>query len=224
MRQRTLDHGSGRECESENARQSGGGDHTATQSASNGLAERAIRTVGEQLRTLQHDTQNRHKTRNTLDSAIWPCMVRCAGFCVTRYARGAGGITPFRAAYDREYTQEIVPFQKLSCSRSSHQNIVDFRRERDSIRRTQRGTRTVRTLEPTKRSETSLLLKIQGSTLGLGTERTATWETQETPATSTSLTTSSRIPDRRQVKQFKRQFFLVVIISTSSEWNSATRD
>ena len=29
-RQRTLDHGSGRESESENARQSGGGDNTAT--------------------------------------------------------------------------------------------------------------------------------------------------------------------------------------------------
>ena len=36
-------------------------------SASHGLAERAIRTIGEQLRTLRYDTQNRYKTRITLD-------------------------------------------------------------------------------------------------------------------------------------------------------------
>ena len=39
------------------------------------------------------------------------------------------------------------------------------------------GARTIRRLEPTKRSETSLLLEIQGVFLGLGTERTASWET-----------------------------------------------
>ena len=31
-------------------------------------------------------------------------------FCAARYARGAGGITLFRAASDRDYLQEIVPF------------------------------------------------------------------------------------------------------------------
>ena len=36
-------------------------------------------------------------------------MVRYFGFCFTRYERGAGGITPFRAACDRDNTQEIVP-------------------------------------------------------------------------------------------------------------------
>ena len=76
-------------------------------SASNGLAARASRTIGEQLRTLRHDTQNRYKTRITPGSVTWPWVVRHAGFCVTRYARGAGGTTPFRAAYDRDYTQEI---------------------------------------------------------------------------------------------------------------------
>ena len=34
-------------------------------------------------------------------------------FCVTRYARGAGGITPFRAAYDRDYTKEILPLAEI---------------------------------------------------------------------------------------------------------------
>ena len=34
------------------------------------------------------------------------------------------------------------------------------------------------------------------SALGPGTKRTASWETQETPDTCTSLTTSPRKPDR----------------------------
>ena len=75
---------------------------TRYSSASNGLAERAIRTTGEQLRTLRYDTQNCYKTRITLESTVWPWLVEHAGFCVTRYTRGAGGITPFRAAYDRD--------------------------------------------------------------------------------------------------------------------------
>ena len=69
-------------------------------SSSNGLAERAIQKIGEQLRTRRYDMQNRCKTRITLESTGWPWLVRHARFCVTRYVRGAGGITPFRAAYD----------------------------------------------------------------------------------------------------------------------------
>ena len=56
-------------------------------SASNGFTERPIRTTGEPF----------------------AMTLRNCGFCVTRYARGAGGITSFRAAYDRDYTREIVP-------------------------------------------------------------------------------------------------------------------
>ena len=77
--------------------------------ASNGLAERVIRTIGEQLRTLRYSTQDRYKTRITLVSTFCPWPVKHAEFCVTRYARRAGGITPFRAANDRDYTQKIVP-------------------------------------------------------------------------------------------------------------------
>ena len=36
-------------------------------------------------------------------------MVRYAGFLFTRYGRGAGDITPFREAFDRDYTKEIAP-------------------------------------------------------------------------------------------------------------------
>ena len=52
----------------------------------------------------------RRESLQNRQSAVCPWMVRHAGFCVTRRACGAGGITPFRAAYDRDHTQEIVPF------------------------------------------------------------------------------------------------------------------
>ena len=49
-------------------------------SSASSLAERDIRTIGEQLRTLRYDTQNRHKTRSTADPVIWPWVVGYAGF------------------------------------------------------------------------------------------------------------------------------------------------
>ena len=58
------------------------------------------------------------------------------------------------------------------------------------------GARTIRRLEPTKRSETSLFLEIQRSTLGPDTRRTASWERQATSDTCTSPTTSPRRPGR----------------------------
>ena len=54
--QRTLDHGGGRDSESENARQSGGGDFTATiQRATASQNEQAGHLVNK-LRTLRYDT------------------------------------------------------------------------------------------------------------------------------------------------------------------------
>ena len=61
------------------------------------------------------------------------------------------------------------------------------------------------------------------STLGPGTKRTPSWETQETSDTCTSPTSSPQRPDRQQIKQFKRQH-IFVINNASSGRNSATRD
>ena len=109
MRQRTLDHGGGGESEGETAGHSGGGDVTATQ-----LSEQRPRRTGNSCtsRTTKNSSicRIRYKHARYAKLDIWPCMVRYAGFCVTRYARGAGCITPFRAAYDRDDTHEIVPF------------------------------------------------------------------------------------------------------------------
>ena len=66
-------------------------------SASTGLAERAVRAIGEQVRTLRYDAQDRYKTLITPSSPVWPWLVRHAGFNITRYSHRAGGATPFRA-------------------------------------------------------------------------------------------------------------------------------
>ena len=83
--------------------------------------------------------------------------------------------------------KRLFRLQRLSRSRSWHQNVVDCHEEKDSTKETLRGpkgsgqvsqrqppstslgpksgtmgARTIRWLEPTKRSETSLLLEIQG--------------------------------------------------------------
>ena len=153
---------------------SGGGDFTATQ-------------LSEQLMTLRYDTQTRYNSKIKPNSAIWPWMVRYSGFCVTRYARGAGGITPFRAAYDRDLTQETVPFADtilLNILAQEHRGLSSGKRLHKGDTAWDRGiwlgksvttpehivwpkngamgTRTIRRLEPTKRSEHSLLLEVQG--------------------------------------------------------------
>ena len=102
---------------------------TATQRATvsrNG----ATRTIGERPRTLRYDTQNHDKTRVTPSSAIWPWMHIFSGFCVTRYARGAVGITQFRAAFDRDYTKESVPLVETILFKI----IVDCRLGGDSTK------------------------------------------------------------------------------------------
>ena len=157
-------------------------------SASNGLAERAIRTNREQLRTLRYDTQNRDRTRIAPDSVIWPWMVRYAGFSVARYARGTGGITLFRVVSDRDYTQVVAPFAETALFKilaRGHRGLSSGKRliketlcgtkgtwfgksetNPEHVVATKNGAmeaRTIRRLEPTRRSETVLVLKIQGA-------------------------------------------------------------
>ena len=91
------------------------GESTATQ-----LSEQRPGTTG--------NSDNRRTTENS--SAVTkrePRQTRQSGHgCVdildfvTRRTRGAGGITPFRAAYDREYTQETVPLAEAILFKTKH--------------------------------------------------------------------------------------------------------
>ena len=113
-------------------------------------------------------------------------MVRYAGFCVTRYARGAGGITSFRAAYNRDLPQDTVSFAEpvlfkilapehrgLSSGKTLHKGDTAWEKgiwfgksqtnpeHMVGIKSGAMGARMIRRLEPTKLSETSFLLEIQ---------------------------------------------------------------
>ena len=118
--------------------------------------------------------------------------------------------------------KNLFRLQKLSCSRSWHQSIVDSRRERDSIKDEKKGiwlgksgtnpehivgtkngamaARSIRRLEPTNRTETSLLLEIQGVPWDLvpNAPRRGRRKGHPTPA-------SPRRPDRRKTRPPKRQ-------------------
>ena len=185
--------------------------------ASKGFAERTVPTIGEQLRTLRYDAQKTYKARITLESAIWSWMVGYAGFCVTRYARETGCITPFRAAYDRDYTQKTVPFAETILFKilvPEHRGLSSGKRLRKGhaawdkgiwlgksetnfehfagTKHGAMGARTIRWLEPTKRSDTSLLIEEQGVPWDLVPNAPRCGRTQETPDTCTSFTTSPR--------------------------------
>ena len=129
--------------------------------------------------------------------------------------------------------KNLLRLQKLSCSRSWHQSIVDCRRETDSTKETLRGKnriwldksemshqhivgtkngatgREIRRLEPTRRPETSLLLEIQGVPWDLvpNAPRRGRREIHPTPAPSCRQSTETR-----QIRPLKRQHIFVVII------------
>ena len=155
-------------------------------SASNGLAERSIWTVGEQPRTLRYDTQNRYKTRITLDSVIWPWIVR---WILCREMRTWSGLASHRSG---QRMTEITRKRLFRLWRLSCQNIVDCHQERDSLRRhcVGQGSGLVsqrQTLEHVvgTKSENNpkvgtdetfrnfIVVRDAGSALGLGTQRTA---------------------------------------------------
>ena len=163
-------------------------------SASNRLAERAIRTIGEQLRTIRCVTQNWYKTNVTPSSALWSRMVGYSVFCVTRYSRGAGGITPFRATYDRDYTQEIVPLaenQDLG-TRTPWIVVAKVTTLSTPLGRGVMGVRTIRRRNVQNPHSYSRYK-----------EYLETWYRTHQSWESTSLATSPRKPYRRQIKQFK---------------------
>ena len=191
-------------------------------SASKGLAERAIRTIGEQLRTLRYDAENRYKTQITPESTVCHGWLD-AGFCVTRCARGGGGITPFRAAHDRDYTQELAPFAEtvlFKIMAPEHRGLSSGNRlhkggksriwlDKSEMPKNGATKQKIQRLEPTKRLETSLLLEIQEVPWDLvpNAPRRGRRKIHPTPAPSCRQSTETR-----QIRPLKRQHIFVVII------------
>ena len=79
-------------------------------SQSNGAAERALRRVVDQVRTLRSDVEARYAARLTPDHVIFPWLVRQSAFLVSRFAVKTNGSTAYRDVFDSGFTQEVVPF------------------------------------------------------------------------------------------------------------------
>ena len=79
-------------------------------SASNGAAERAIRSVDDEARTLRYDVEDRYGIKLTPDSVLWPWVVRHAAFLTARFAKRGSGTTSYQGAYGHSYTGELCPF------------------------------------------------------------------------------------------------------------------
>ena len=115
-----------------------------------------------------------------------------------RYARGAVGITPFMAAHDRDYTQELVPFVETVLFMIVAPETLRGKKESGwaGQRRTPSTSLRPRMLQwgeihPKIGADETLRNVIVAqdtrSALGRGTKRTASWETQETSDTCTVL-------------------------------------
>ena len=62
-------------------------------SSSNGAAERAIRTLNEQLKTMRYDLEGRYGIRITPNSTVWLWMVRHAASSVNRGKKDEEGLS-----------------------------------------------------------------------------------------------------------------------------------
>ena len=76
----------------------------------NGEVERAIQTVQGQVRTLKSALEARYRTTMGQDWSVLPWMVRHAGNSISRYLKGADGLTAYRRLKGREFKKEAAEF------------------------------------------------------------------------------------------------------------------
>ena len=65
-----------------------------------GSAERAIRTLEEQVKVLHLDFEKISGTKLLANSCLWPWMIRHAGWLDARFRVKTNGATPYQDAYD----------------------------------------------------------------------------------------------------------------------------
>ena len=76
-------------------------------------AERAIRTLEEQVKVLHLDFEKRSGTELLANSCSWPWLTRHAGWLDARLRVKTNGATPYQDAYDSTYSSELLPFGEL---------------------------------------------------------------------------------------------------------------
>merc|ERR1712194_690774 len=82
-------------------------------SQSLGGAERAVRTVKEQFRTLRYQLETKACMKITPDMPIWAWIGRRAAWLLSRYAVRPSGRTAYEETFDSSYASEIGVFGEI---------------------------------------------------------------------------------------------------------------
>ena len=69
-------------------------------------AERAIRSVEDQVRVLRLDVEARYGIQVSANMSLWPWIARHAGWLLTRCKIKGNGCTPYQDAYGTKYSGE----------------------------------------------------------------------------------------------------------------------
>ena len=72
------------------------------------LAERAIRSVEDQVRVLRLDIEARYGISLNANMSLWPWIARHAGWLLTRCKIKGNGCAPYQDAYGTEYSEEML--------------------------------------------------------------------------------------------------------------------
>ena len=161
---------------------------TPKHSSASNPAERAIQAVEEKSRTIRADCQMRFGNGETFgaDKPIWACLLRHAGWQISRYKPKGNGMTAYKQANGEHYTHEVVPVAEvvlvwvpkpthrvLQCGKRWHKGDALFikgvwvgRSEKsdEHIVLTPVGcvfSRTIRRLEPSRRHDAGFLGKVK---------------------------------------------------------------
>ena len=73
-------------------------------------AERAFRTLEEQVKVMRLDFDKRTGTELLANSSLWPWLIRHAGWVDARFRARTNGATPYQDAYDSTHFSELLPF------------------------------------------------------------------------------------------------------------------
>ena len=71
-------------------------------------AERAIRSVEDQVRVLRLDIESRYGISLNANMSLWPWIARHAGWLLTRCKIKGNGCTPYQDAYGTKYSGEML--------------------------------------------------------------------------------------------------------------------
>ena len=86
------------------------GHTTPGESSSNGIAERAIQQVEDQLRTMKAALEGRLKARIPMNHSIMNWMVEHSAHLLTKYLKGPDGRSGFGRLHGKEVTERICKF------------------------------------------------------------------------------------------------------------------